>query len=349
VSGHAVVVAGAGIGGLAAAAALRGVGWDVLVVERAPELAEVGAGVGLWPNAVRALEVIDPDLARTLCRRWALRGEMGLRSAQGRWPARLGTSWFERRYGSPVVLVARRVLLALLAELVPVADLWLSSTLGSARCAGSRAVAYGQGPAGAFEIETDLLVAADGVHSALRSLVDPRATARYAGHTAWRALIPAGLAPPVPGSSDTWGQGRRFGYAPMGDGGVYWFASTLAAAGGVMTSHELPVLRERFGGWHEPIPSLLEATPAAALLRNDVWRLHPPPRRLASWRIALVGDAGHAMTPDLGQGASQALEDAATLAALIAQAGPTVIPAALSRYNAARQAGQGRSCADRIY
>jgi 2-polyprenyl-6-methoxyphenol hydroxylase-like FAD-dependent oxidoreductase len=131
VSGHAVV-AGAGIGGLAAAAALRGVGWDALVVERAPELAEVRAGVGLWPNAVRALEVIDPDLARTLCRRWALRGEMGLRSAQGRWLARLDTSWFERRYGSPVVLVARRVLLALLAELVLAR---LAHLQGPLRCA----------------------------------------------------------------------------------------------------------------------------------------------------------------------------------------------------------------------
>jgi 2-polyprenyl-6-methoxyphenol hydroxylase-like FAD-dependent oxidoreductase len=151
---------------------------------------------------------------------------------------------------------------------VPVADLRLSSTVGSARCARSRTVACGQGPAGAFEIDTDLVVAADGVHSGLRPLVDPRTAARYAGHTAWRALIPAGLAPPVAGSSDTWGQGQRFGYAPLGDGGAYWFASALAAADGVMTSNELPVLRERFAAWHEPIPALLEATPAAALLRK---------------------------------------------------------------------------------
>lgn len=79
VRGHAVV-AGAGIGGLAAAVALHSAGWDVTVLERAPELAEVGAGVGLWPNAVRALQLIDPELERVL-RRWALEGAAGVRSA----------------------------------------------------------------------------------------------------------------------------------------------------------------------------------------------------------------------------------------------------------------------------
>jgi 2-polyprenyl-6-methoxyphenol hydroxylase-like FAD-dependent oxidoreductase len=124
----------------------------------------------------------------------------------------------------------------------------------------------------------------------------------------------------------------------MGDGSVYWFASSLAAAGGGMSAGELSMLGERFAGWHEPIPALLAATPPAALLRNDVWQLRPLPRRLAAGRIALLGDAGHAMTPDLGQGACQALEDAAELATLAAQATPTDIPAALDRYDALRRA-----------
>ena len=98
------------------------------------------------------------------------------------------------------------------------------------------------------------------------------------------------------------------------------------------------MLGERFAGWPEPIPALLAVTPPAALLRNDVWQLRPPPRRLAAGRIALLGDAGHAMTPDLGQGACQALEDAAELAALAAQATPAQIPAALDRYAALRRA-----------
>jgi 2-polyprenyl-6-methoxyphenol hydroxylase-like FAD-dependent oxidoreductase len=124
----------------------------------------------------------------------------------------------------------------------------------------------------------------------------------------------------------------------MGDGGVYWFASAPAAADGAMSAGELRMLGDRFAGWHEPIPALLAATPPGALLRNDVLRLDPPPRRLAAGRIALLGDAGHAMTPDLGQGACQAIEDAAVLAAVLAQAGPAEIPAALGRYDAARRA-----------
>jgi len=335
--GHAVVVGG-GIGGLAAAAGLHRADWDVIVVERARVLAEAGAGVGLWPNAVRALRVIGPELVPDLRERWALRGAAGVRSAGGRWLARMDPSWIEERYGEPVLVLPRAEVHTRLAGLVPAGAIRLGCTAGTARPAGSRAVVSGRGPAGDFEIETDLVVAADGVRSTMRALVDPRAVARYAGHTAWRALVPPSLAPPVADSVDAWGQGRRFGYAPIGDGGVYWFASSLAAPGGGIGAAELGMLGERFAGWHEPIPALLAATRPAALLRNDVWRLHPPARRLAAGRIALLGDAGHAMTPDLGQGACQALEDAAELILLAAQATPAQIPAALDRYDALRRA-----------
>jgi 2-polyprenyl-6-methoxyphenol hydroxylase-like FAD-dependent oxidoreductase len=331
-------VVGGGIGGLAAAVGLRSVGWDVSVLERAPELREAGAGVGLWPNAIHALESINANLARALRQRWALQGTMGTHAAGGRWLVRLDGSWVEQRYGAPVVAVARPALLALLTGLVPDGAVHLGCTVKGARRAGPRAVVTADGPAGRFEIPADLVVAADGVRSSLRELVDPRAAARYAGHAAWRALIPSARAPQVTDSSDTWGQGGRFGYARMGDGRVYWFASAPAAPDGTVSPGELRALRGRFAGWHEPIPALLAATPPAVLLRNDVLHLDPPPRRLAAGRIALLGDAGHAMTPDLGQGACQALEDAAELAAVVAQAQPADIPAALGRYDAARRA-----------
>jgi 2-polyprenyl-6-methoxyphenol hydroxylase-like FAD-dependent oxidoreductase len=331
-------VVGGGIGGLAAAVALRSVGWDVTVLERAPELREAGVGIGLWPNAIHALESINANLARALRQRWALQGTMGMRAVGGRWLVRLDGSWVEQRYGAPVVLVARPVLHTLLTGLVPEGAVRLGCTVGGAHRAGPRAVVTGDGPAGRLEIQADLVVAADGVRSALRTLVDPRAAARYAGHTAWRALISSARVPQVTDSSDTWGQGGRFGYARMGDGCIYWFASARAAPDGVLSPGELRALCGRFAGWHEPIPALLAATPPAALVRHDVFHLNPPPRRLAAGRIALLGDAGHAMTPDLGQGACQALEDAAELAAVVAPAQPADIPAALGRYDAARRA-----------
>ena len=117
-SGHVVVV-GAGLGGLAAAVAMNAVGWDVTVLERAAELAEVGAGVGLWPNAVGALQRIDPALVRVLRGPSARRGGAGRRSAGGRWLVRLDASQIERRYGSPILLPSRPELLALLAARVP--------------------------------------------------------------------------------------------------------------------------------------------------------------------------------------------------------------------------------------
>jgi len=188
----------------------------------------------------------------------------------------------EQRYGSPILLPARPELQGLLAARVPADAVRHGCTVRAAGPAGSRAVVSGVGPVGGFEVEADLVVAADGVHSSLRALVDPRAAARHAGHTAWRALVPAALASRVADSGDSWGRGQRFGYAPMGDGGVYWFASAVAAAGGVAGPDELQALCERFAGWHEPIPALLAATPPAALLRNDVLQLDPPPRRLAA-------------------------------------------------------------------
>jgi 2-polyprenyl-6-methoxyphenol hydroxylase-like FAD-dependent oxidoreductase len=164
VARHAVVVGG-GIGGLAAAVALGGAGWEVTVLERAAELAEVGAGVSLWPNGLRALGSIDPGLVQVLRDRWALRGVAGVRSAGGRWLVRLDASWIEQRYGIAVLLVARPELHSRLAGLVPAGAVRLGCTVRDVRSAGWRAVVTGLGPADGFGIETDLVVAADGVHS----------------------------------------------------------------------------------------------------------------------------------------------------------------------------------------
>src|SRR6516225_3028315 len=135
---------------------------------------------------------------------------------------------------------------------------------------------------------------------------------RYVGYTAWRMITPP---VPVGETSESWGSGERFGYVPLADGRVYCFATANAPEGA--DGGGLAGLRRRFAGWHDPIPALLEATDPGAVLHDDLHEL-PPLASYTKGRVALVGDAAHAMTPNLGQGACQALEDAVVLGNVMA-------------------------------
>jgi 2-polyprenyl-6-methoxyphenol hydroxylase-like FAD-dependent oxidoreductase len=159
----------------------------------------------------------------------------------------------------------------------------------------------------------DLVVGADGVRSITRQSVWPDAPGpRYVGYTTWRVVTgPV----PVAESSESWGRGERFGYIPLPDERVYCFAAANAQEGA--RDDGLAGLRRRFGSWHDPIPVLLEAADPGTVLHHDLYEL-PPLRTYTSGNVVLVGDAAHAMTPNLGQGACQALEDAVVLGNVIA-------------------------------
>jgi 2-polyprenyl-6-methoxyphenol hydroxylase-like FAD-dependent oxidoreductase len=176
----------------------------------------------------------------------------------------------------------------------------------------------------------DLLVGADGVRSLVRAAISPAAP-RYGGYTAWRGLSPV----PIESGrlTESWGIGERFGLVDVGRQ-TYWFATAnTPEAEPEGAAERKSALMARFGRWHDPIGAVLEATPDGAILRNDVYYLDPLPR-WSSGRIVLLGDAAHATTPGIGQGAAQALEDAVALTAALD--GPE-IDAALARYESARR------------
>lgn len=183
----------------------------------------------------------------------------------------------------------------------------------------------------------DLVVLADGLASATRHhITGPAPQPRYAGYTAWRGVtepdtgLPTRLA-----AAESWGRGQRFGIVPLPSGRAYWFATANTAEGRHTPGGEHTGLLRRFAGWHEPITRVLEATESDQVLRHDVYDLHPHPSSYVRGRLVLLGDAAHAMTPNLGQGACQALEDAATLGVLAGRGSD--LAAALASYDALRR------------
>jgi 2-polyprenyl-6-methoxyphenol hydroxylase-like FAD-dependent oxidoreductase len=322
--GKALVIGG-GIGGLAAALGLRRGGWEVEVYERAPEIREVGAGLTLWANGLRALELLGvgqavrevslPDAEGGV---WSREGEL-LIPATGR--------ELLERYGGLVALhraeLQRLLLDALGAEHVRCG----AELAGFAQDARGVTARFADGS----EAAGDVLVGADGLRSAVRAGVHGAAPPVYAGYTSWRAVLPFPVDRLRPG--ETWGPGARFGRVPLRDGRVYWYATRNAPEGARAAGGEKAELREAFRGWHDPVPALVEATDEGAILRTDLYD-RPPLRRWGTGRVTLLGDAAHPMTPNLGQGAGQALEDAVVLARSLADAGD--VEPALRRYEAVR-------------
>ena len=294
------VIAGGGIGGLASALALTQHGWEIEVLERAAAFTEVGAGLSLWPNGLRALDTLG--VGEQVRERALLAGQAGIRDASGRWLSRTDTAALERRFGA-VAMIHRADLLAVLRAAVPERSMYHGVTVS--RVSSDGTVAHSDG-----ESRADLIVGADGMRSVVRASIWPDAPSpRYAGgYTAWRMVTPP---VPVDGSSESWGAGERFGYAPLPDGRIYCFAVANAPEGA--PGEGIAGLRNRFSGWHSPIPALLDAAGQNAMLHDDLYEL-PPLRTYTTGQVVLVGDAAHAMTPNLGQGACQALEDAVVLA-----------------------------------
>jgi 2-polyprenyl-6-methoxyphenol hydroxylase-like FAD-dependent oxidoreductase len=333
--GGSAVVVGGGIGGLTAAVALRRVGWQVTVLERAEQFGEIGAGIGLLSNGLRCLDAIG--LGDTVRGSGRPQLSTGVRTAAGRWLSRIDGDGvaLETRMGSTAVVVHRAELHRILSEALPVdvltAGVEITSILGGD--GGDPAeVRYRRGGE-ETSLRADLVVGADGVHSWVRSQCWPEAAGPvFSGSTAWRAVTDA---PPrtISEMSMSWGPGTEFGVMPMVDGRVYWYAAANAREG-ERAPDELDELRARFGSWHEPIPALLDATAPQAVLRHDIYRL-PALADYTRGNVAVLGDAAHAMTPNLGQGGGQALEDAIVMAA--AAADSPDVSTALARYDRERR------------
>ncbi|MBM2615619.1 FAD-dependent monooxygenase [Actinoplanes sp. LDG1-06] len=298
-----VAIIGAGIGGLTTAIGLQRHGWDVTVFERSAANSPAGAGLSLFGNAFRAFDVVGVGDAVREIAGSPPRLPAGQRRRDGRW---LATMPLESLRDMRVVHRAdlHRVLSAALEP-------------GTVRFGET----VEEVPGG-----FDLVVAADGLRSGMRDTA-----IRYSGYTSWRAVTNRPVE--LDGAGESLGRGERVGLAPLPDGRVYWFGVASLPAG-THFADEYAEVRRRFDGWHSPVPQVLDAVDPAALVRTDVYELARPLTSFVRGNVVLLGDAAHAMTPDLGQGAAMAVEDAATLTHLL-----TTMPlsAALPAYDASRR------------
>ncbi|MFE6775855.1 FAD-dependent monooxygenase [Streptomyces sp. NPDC057702] len=322
------VIVGAGLVGLIAAASLRLIGHEVVVLEHAPRVRAAGAGIGLWSNALRELDTIGvgDEVRRggTTVQAWFFDPAGRRTRAFGYHPA---THQF--------LMVSRPDLNNLLAD-----------TLGRDRIRlGAHVTGFTEHDthvevhlADGGSLRADLLVGADGVYSDVRAALVPGSTAvEHAGNYAWRAVLPSGNERPE-GTFITIGPARtRGGYARVAHGRTMWWIGQFDA-GELVGGRRDRALRRAHNvarsGWHDELLEMIAATPEESILENQIM-LVPELRRWTSDRVVLVGDAAHALSPHIAAGGSLGMEDVGVLRAALSGASATA--PALAHYESARR------------
>ncbi|ACQ79353.1 monooxygenase FAD-binding [Beutenbergia cavernae DSM 12333] len=333
-------VVGGGIAGLASATALARAGWRTTVVERTGSFGEVGAGVAIPRNGIAALRSlgVDDDAVAALGHEDL---GTGFRDSAGRWILRIPDDDPAVRWTITIWGVHRARLHATLQAAARAAGVELvTGATVTAVDAGAPGAAPGSVTwlEGATErrLESDLVVGADGMWSAVRGAVFPRSRPRYSGSTSWRAVVrdTASEGRLV----EMWGAGAEFGAMRISESELYWYGYFRHPEGATFDD-ELTAARDRFAGWSPWALDLIEATDPDRLLRHDVYHL---PGGLPSYqrgRVVMVGDAAHAALPTMGQGAASALEDGASLGPLVGSAvvAGRDLSGALAAFDAARR------------
>jgi len=336
-----IAILGAGMGGLAAAAALRKAGHDVTVYEQARAFARVGAGIQIGCNAMHVLRGLglesrlraDTFYPRSWNNRDSLTGEVLFDIVFG--------PQAETKYGAPYLLAHRGDLHAALASAVPEEIVRLSHRLMGfdARADGGVRLSFEDGTVA----EADALIAADGVNSLAKKILFGESAPNFTGRIAYRTVYPAarlgGGAALLDDCTKWWGPDRHIiMYYVKPDRSEVYFVTSQPEPGFEFESWsavgDATTLRAAFEGFHPAVQRVLGA--ATLVHKRPLVDREPLPHWVEGC-VALLGDACHPMTPYMAQGAAMAIEDAAVLSRCLAGVEREGVAAALRRYEATRQ------------
>jgi len=335
-TGPRIAIVGAGMGGLAAAAALERMGFEPTVYEQARRFERVGAGIQMSPNAVRALRGLgaEGDVREAAFRPsvWANRV---WDSGETKFDLPLGDD-AESRYGAPYLQMHRGDLHTALLNAAPADRIELGKRLTEAeKVADGVRLTFEDGT----ETTVDLLVGADGVHSRVRRVLLGSESPTPTGRVAYRATFPANLMRQEIGPcTKWWGEDRHIViYYVTANRDEVYFVTSLPDADGAKESWsakgDISVVREAFEDFHPEVREVLRACPSV-----NRWAImdRPPSPQWHGDGMVLVGDAAHPMTPYMAQGAAMAIEDGVVLARALAEAGD--IETGLAAFQRTRQA-----------
>jgi 2-polyprenyl-6-methoxyphenol hydroxylase-like FAD-dependent oxidoreductase len=320
-----ILIVGSGIGGLSAAIALRRVGFHVELFEQSTDLREVGAGVGLWSNAMSSLDELGVGEALRS-------GSTPLRimtaaTSRGETLSRCDLDTLGPEFASAACFVVLRPrLLAALAARVPVSSIHAGRHALGVKSHDEYASVHFEGD----RVESgDLVIGADGLHSVARSsVVGNDDDIRYSGQTCFRGV--ARLRVEERALGEIQGRGQRGAVCAIDSETAYWWVAYNAPMGSVVEQQaRREHLLQRYRGWPSTLEQAISATPSDAILQNDLVD-RAPAQRYARGRVVLLGDAAHPTTPNLGQGANMAIDDAIALARALRD--ESDVPRALARY-----------------
>lgn len=333
-----VAVIGAGIGGLAVAATLRKFGIQATIYEQAQQFLRLGAGIQMSPNAIKVLRAIGLEehlrgiafIPEFNCSRDWDSGKL-----TNEYP--LGET-AEKRYGAPYLLLHRGDLHAALASAVPESIVHRNKKLVNFTQDSSGVVmTFADGT----DASADIMIGADGVHSAVREILFGAEAPRYTGRVAYRTTFPAKLLNGLHIDPNTkwWGPDRHIViYYVTGNRDELYFTTSNPEPAMNRESWsakgDLSVLREAFSGFHPQVRGVLEACPDVhkwALFERD-----PLPQWTVG-RVTLLGDSCHPMTPYMAQGAATSMEDAVVLSRCLEQFGSSDPEKALLIYESLRK------------
>ena len=308
-----ISILGAGIAGLSTATVLEKLGFEYSIYESTKSMEPVGAGLGLGANAIKALKHLG--IADEVIAKGEELESFDILDQKGRLITKTDTQRLNQQFGLNNFTIHRARLHEVLLKHIDAQKLHLNK-----RCISMKS--HGNGLELYFDDESthtaDFLIVADGIHSNIRRQLIPNSEPRFAGYTCWRGVLnypTEGLA-----SSETWGKEGRFGIVPLDNDLLYWFACVNAKQNDQMLkAYGAKEISERFESFHHPIPSIIAATQNHEIIWGDIFDLKPLPK-YAFDKALLIGDAAHATTPNMGQGACQALEDAAWLKTLLSNA-----------------------------